>query len=254
MNALKAEFWRKIIIYRRYWPDYLSSIGLTVLMCMGIFWGGTLVGNGIIGSSLTALLIGFALWTLIQNTVSEMSNSITQAAQTGTLEQEFLMPLAPTRIFFNKNLVSSIFSLFQSAIVFIVLMAFTGRWIKLPLIIILPLILSMITIFGLGYLIVSLTLRFKRITNLLTIGQYLYLAVLLTSFENCSLIIRILANLLPLVPMISWMRLAVNNLHYNWYYYLFFASMNAILWLGLGVFIFIKTIHLIKQKGTLAFF
>ena len=63
MTTLKAEFQRELIIYRRYLFSSLSDLDLTRLMFMGIFWGSNLISTGIIGSSLSALIIGFTLWT-----------------------------------------------------------------------------------------------------------------------------------------------------------------------------------------------
>lgn len=38
MVALKAEFQRELIIYRRYLFSSVSDLALTILMFMGIFW------------------------------------------------------------------------------------------------------------------------------------------------------------------------------------------------------------------------
>jgi integral membrane sensor domain MASE1 len=51
-------------------------------------------------------------------------------------------------------------------------------------------IFSLVTLFGLGYLIISLVLRFKRIGSFLAICQYLYLGILLTQFEKADLLVK----------------------------------------------------------------
>lgn len=114
--------------------------------------------------------------------------------------------------------------------------------------------LSLDALFGLGYLITSVVLKFKRVGSFLAICQYFYLGVLLTQFENAPVLIKNIANLLPLVPMISWMRMAINGIHYNAAYYLIFSIANAIVWVIVGIVVFNKVGKNIKQNGTLSFF
>ena len=87
MVALKAEFQRELIIYRRYLFSSVSDLALTILMFMGIFWGSNSISKGIIGQSLSALIIGFTLWTTIQNTVSMLGSNTMNNAKSGILQQ-----------------------------------------------------------------------------------------------------------------------------------------------------------------------
>lgn len=114
--------------------------------------------------------------------------------------------------------------------------------------------LSLVTLFGLGYLIISVVLKFKRVGSFLTICQYFYLGVLLTQFENAPVLIKNIANLLPLVPMVSWIRMAINGIHYSAAYYLIFSIANALVWVIVGIVVFNKVDKNIKQNGTLSFF
>ena len=252
MTSLKAEFWREIWICKRYPVEQISDLVLIILIFMAIFWGGNLVGGGIVGSSLNSLVVGYTLWTLIQNTISEMAETIVTQAECGIIEQQYLMPISPRRLFLNKSIVNIVFSLIRSILILIAIMWLTNHWIKLPLIAIIPFVLSLMTTIGLGYLMSSLVLRFKRVGSLLIIFQYVYLAVLLNDFENYPFAIRILSCLLPISPMVSWIRLAINNHAYNLIFYLLGSIFNAILWLVIGVIIFNLTDKYVKKNGTLA--
>lgn len=254
MTTLKAEFQRELIIYRRYLFSSISDLVLTILMFMGIFWGSNLISTGIIGSSLSALIIGFTLWTTIQNTCSMLGNGVMNNAKSGVLQQLYLMPVSSKKLFFNKSIVNIIVSLVQSIVVCLVLMLLTGQGIHFAPVIILPALLSLVTLFGLGYLITSVVLKFKRVGSFLAICQYFYLGVLLTQFENAPVLIKNIANLFPLVPMVSWMRMAINGIHYNAAYYLLFSIANAIVWVIVGIIVFNKVDKNIKQNGTLSFF
>ena len=103
MTSFKAEFWRQMWLYKRYSFSYFSDFILLIMMFIAIFLGGTLVGGGVIGTSLNALVIGYILWTLIQNTISQMGMTMTNQMQNGILEQQFLMPISARRLFLNLN-------------------------------------------------------------------------------------------------------------------------------------------------------
>ena len=108
MTSFKAEIWRQVWLYKRYSFNYFSDFVLLIMMFMAIFFGGALLGGGVLGTSLNALVIGYILWTLIQNTISQMGMSLTSQMQNGILEQQFLMPISTRRLFFNKSLVLSL--------------------------------------------------------------------------------------------------------------------------------------------------
>lgn len=182
MTSFKAEFWRQFYLYKRYLFNYISDFFLLILMFMAIFWGGSLVGGGVLGKSLNALVIGYVLWSLIENTISQMGSTVMNNAKSGILEQQYFMPISSRRLFLNKSIANIVVAFVQAILILIVVMAFSDHWISFPVIMMVPFILALLTTVGLGYLIVSLVLRFKRIGSTLVIFQYIYLGVLLIVF------------------------------------------------------------------------
>ena len=85
MTSFKAELWRQFYLYKRYSFNYISDFFLLILMFMAIFWGGSLVGGGVLGKSLNALVVGYVLWSLIQNTISQMGTTVMNNAKSGIL-------------------------------------------------------------------------------------------------------------------------------------------------------------------------
>ena len=113
-------------------------------MFIAIFLGGTLVGGGVIGTSLNALVIGYILWTLIQNTISQMGMTMTNQMQNGILEQQFLMPISARRLFLNKSIVNIIISAVQAVLALIIIMLLTDHWIKFPIVLVVPFLLALV--------------------------------------------------------------------------------------------------------------
>ena len=254
MTSFKAEIWRQVWLYKKYPFNYFSDFILLIMMFMAIFFGGALVGGGVLGTSLNALIIGYILWTLIQNTISQMGMSVTNQMQNGILEQQFLMPISARRLFFNKSLVNIIVSTLQATSALLIIMVLTDHWIKFPVILIVPFVLTLVATTGLGYIIISLVLRFKRIGSTLVIFQYVYLGILLTNFENFSFAIKCLSCVLPIFPMVSWMRLAVNQHTYNLMFYVGASLFNAVFWLIIGLIMFEITNRNVKKNGSLALY
>lgn len=254
MINFKAEFWRQFYLYKRYLFNYISEFFLLILMFMAIFWGGSLVGGGVLGKSLNALVVGYVLWSLIENTISQMGSTVMNNAKSGILEQQYLMPISSRRLFLNKSIANIVVAFVQAILILIAVMAISDHWISFPVIMIVPFILALLTTVGLGYLIVSLVLRFKRIGSTLVIFQYIYLGILLVNFENCSNLTKCLSCLLPICPMVSWMRLAVNNRPYNLAFYLSESIFNTVLWLIIGLLVFNLADKYVKKNGTLSFY
>lgn len=120
MTSFKAELWRQFYLYKRYSFNYISDFFLLILMFMAIFWGGSLVGGGVLGKSLNALVVGYVLWSLIQNTISQMGTTVMNNAKSGILEQQYLMPISTKRLFLNKSIVNMLMSFVQAILILIV--------------------------------------------------------------------------------------------------------------------------------------
>ncbi len=252
MRQFAAELENNIHIYRRDHLKLVSNFILLVIMFWGIFLGGMLVSNSILGSnSLTSLVIGYSLWVLIMTTISNMGQTIFSEAENGTIEQLFLVPKGASKLFFIKEIVNLIISFAYSTIVLILLMLTTNRWIKFPLTVILPYFLALISLMGVGYIVLAITLRYKRIGSTLEVGQYIYLGLILFDFYNGDVWLKEIGNTIPLYPMIYWIKEIVNGEVKDQMNLISISIINAFAWLLLGIVIFKLTVRKIKQDGTL---
>lgn len=127
MISFKAEFWRQFYLYKRYLFNYISEFFLLILMFMAIFWGGSLVGGGVLGKSLNALVVGYVLWSLIENTISQMGSTVMNNAKSGILEQQYLMPISSRRLFLNKSIANIVVAFVQAILILIAVMAISDH-------------------------------------------------------------------------------------------------------------------------------
>ena len=79
-------------------------------------------------------------------------------------------------------------------------------------------------------------------------------ALKVPNFENYSLGVKCLFCLLPISPMVSWMRLAVNQHPYSLGFYLAASLFNAVLWLIIGLIMFEITNRNVRKNGSLALY
>lgn len=122
---------------------------------------------------MNALVVGYVLWSLIENTISQMGSTVMNNAKSGILEQQYLMPISSRRLFLNKSIANIVVAFVQAILILIAVMAISDHWISFPVIMIVPFILALLTTVGLGYLIVSLVLRFKNWQYLSDFSIYL---------------------------------------------------------------------------------
>lgn len=83
---------REVTIFKRYPIDSLGVMLNFLLMFFTIFYGGKSVAPTALGESLSALVVGFFLWTTAQTTFFSLSRTISEEAQWGTLEQLYVSP------------------------------------------------------------------------------------------------------------------------------------------------------------------
>lgn len=254
MNTFKAEIGLKIAQFKRYPTDFLSELFMLVLIFVGIFGSGEIVGNGVNSASFKSLLMSYMLWILIQQTIGNMGGEISYEAQTGTIEQLYTMPTSSEKIFFAKNVVSALSSIVEMIITLIIIMLINSVWINFPLMLLFPLILAFLTIIGVGYLIASIVLLTKQFSNLLQIIEYVYLPILLIKFDYSPLSNTLLEIIVPVHKIANWMTLIINHQNYNFNLYMVISIVDCLLWLMLGLTAFKKANNLAKHSGKIGNF
>lgn len=80
------------------------------------------------------------------------------------------------------------------------------------------------------------------------------LEIFLKKFMEIFFATKIFSLFLPICPMVSWMRLAINNHSYSMPFYLAGSVFNAALWLIIGILVFNLTDKYVKRNGTLSLY
>lgn len=182
VQATFNETHKGLIILWDYKFSLMTEIFGTFMIIVGIMF---FVGQGsITQEQVVSTVLGFIITFYAMNAISNMSWSLMQEAQAGTLEQMYMSPAPTPLIILGRSFSSLISASVEMIIVSIaVLLVFRTSlplsWEMIPI-----LIITIIGLLGFGYMIGGITLVFKQvgpianiIQNFLMIGNGTFLPI-----------------------------------------------------------------------------
>lgn len=175
----KALFKQSFIETRRYIFETVSGIITLLLFFLGLFYGAkALVGGSAanLGPTLEALVVGYMLWALAIFMYFSIAQDLIQQAQLGTLEQLSMSPSGLGLVVLARTLAAMVFQLIIMAVLLLLMMAITGKWLHIDLLSILSIaVLTLMGVFGLSFILGSLALVFKKVQSALQITQMAFI-------------------------------------------------------------------------------
>ena len=144
-----------------------------------IFFGGQAVAGAELSDSLDGIIVGFFLFTLSSIAYQELAWNLTREAQLGTLERLYMSPHGFGSVIVVKTVVNLVLSFFWGAIILLVMMLMTGRWLTIDPLTVIPLVVpTLASVVGIGFLIGGVALIFKRIENVFQIIQFAFIGLI----------------------------------------------------------------------------
>ncbi len=233
---------------RRYFLNTLMTMGGILILFLLVFTGLRSFEAGT--DTLQGSIIGFAMWTFAVMAYSEMSWGLLQEARDGTLEQLYLTPSTFRRISAYRVLGSFLFQFLLFVIFLGIMMFITGQHLSLNPGVIILIGLTLLSIYGLGYIMGGLSLVFKKVQAGNQILQFLFILLLvLPTITNHQIIY--------VVPL-SWGNQMINRMMINGLSLLDFTLIeysillvNSFAYLIIGLFIFSLMEKTAKKRGLL---
>ncbi|GAA6761328.1 ABC transporter permease [Thermus oshimai] len=246
LDLFLAELYRSFLGLRRYPLDFLGGLVTLSLIFYLLFAGARLLaGPGVeFGARLEGVLVGYLLWTFTLSAYNGLSFVLMEEARTGTLEQLFLTPYGPTRLLLLRQ-AADLFG--QGVFVLtlgLVLALLTGARPVLTPGVLLPALAVLLGGYGLGLLMGSLALLFKRVEQLLGLSQFLLLIPLQAPGEGVW-------ALLPLAPGAALVRGMMAHGTPLEPLPLLLAWANGLAYLLLGLGAFRRAVRRAKARGLL---
>jgi len=190
--VVRVVFAKYLTILKRYWFNTAAGLLTNYIMFAFAFFGGQAAAPSLVQDHLAGIIVGFFVWAMSWGAFQQSAQHLTQEAQWGTLEQQYMTPVGITWVLAARVAANLAVTLVTGATVLVAMMATTGRWLALDPLTVVPLAaLTMGSAAGLGFAFGGLALVYKRISSVFLIVQFLLLGAINAPDT-------VLADLLPL--------------------------------------------------------
>lgn len=175
INLLKANLRKEYIELKRYLPNTIAMLFTFYIIFLGMFAGISLIGDpSTQDMNIQYTIVNYIFWFLAMMVVNNIGWEITNEAMRGTLEQLAMSPMGIWRIMVTRLLSSTLINFLIIIALLYLSMLTTGQWLNLDLIAIMPiLILTLISMFGVGFMIAGMSIILKQIQAFLQILQFI---------------------------------------------------------------------------------
>ncbi len=246
--ALKAELRFKFILKKRYILETVMSLLALYGLFMGIFLGiktlgGVELTSGDFNTNIAYGIISYVMWSLSSTAFGGMNNIITSEALAGTLEQLYLSPFGFLRILILRALSGMLFNLIEMIALLSLIMVSTGIYLKHNILAAIPvLIVTLIGLYGFGFILAGLALIFKRTGPIVGVIQFLFLFLSVVPLDSFSMVIKKFLQSLPLVQGVSIIKRlmvhqeSLSSMFFN--FDLLILGMNSVFYALFGILFF----------------
>lgn len=253
IELFRAELRRTWTLYVRYPMDYVSGLLIMLVTFYVIVMGARYISGPALafGERLDSVILGYWLWNIAIISFSYTATAINQDAAVGTLEQIFLSPFGPVRVFLVRSFASIGLNMLTSAIMLGLLLLLTGRRLSFPPMLVLPLVSLLVTTYGIGLLVSGLTLLAKQLNQFLAILQFLFLPLVLVPFETWEGPTRLVGLLFPVAPSAAILRGLMARAESPSMLAIGIAAANAAAYFVIGVWLFRIADRQARTRGLL---
>ncbi len=169
----------------------------------------------------------------------------------GTLEQLSMSPMGIWRIMTTRLLSTTIINLVIVVVLLYVSMATAGQWLNVDVVTIAPImILTLFSMFGIGFIIAGISIILKQVQAFLQILQFILMGLTFVSVSMSPIL-----QFLPFVKGINMVREVMiqgtSLSQFAMYDYLILI-LNALFYFALGLAVFIYCERAAMRKGLLA--
>jgi ABC-2 type transport system permease protein len=212
-RAAWAEAVKGVLLILGYRFNNVGYLLTFVFVFIGI---GFFMGNGRIqAGSLESPLLGYLVWFFGLKAIEHMAFMLSEEARGGTLEQMYMTPAPMGLVMIGRSVGTLAVSAVQAGIIGTILVLVLRLQVEFDLPIILNatpvFILTMIGLFGFGFVVAGLTIVFKQIGTLINMLQnvLLFLSGAILPVDRLPPAVTVVAKTLPSTQGIIVLRQAV---------------------------------------------
>lgn len=229
----RAMIVKRVLLMLRYRVNFAMQILVMYIFFAIIFFGGQAAvsqiegGIGALSSTFDGLIIGWFLWTMAQTAYQNVHSDISSESQWGTLEQLYISPYGFGWVMGLKSVVNVLLSVFMGGLLLALMMVTTGTWFAVDLLTLVPIVvLSIMSVLGLGFMIGGLALVYKRVESVNNLMQFVLMGLVAAPAASAPLL-----NVLPLAQGSGMLQESMRNGIALWE----FSTLDISLLVGTGL-------------------
>jgi ABC-2 type transport system permease protein len=251
-NLLNANARKEYIELKRYLPNTLAMVFTFYIIFLGMFTGIQLIGDPSTQDlNIQYAIVNYIFWFLAMTVMNSIGWEITNEAMRGTLEQLCMSPMGIWRIMVARLLATTALYFFIIVGLLYLSMLTTGQWLNIDVIAIMPvLILTLISMFGVGFMIAGISIILKQVQAFLQILQFV-----LAALTFIPLSVAPFFAFLPFVKGVDLVRqIMINGVTLTQIGIgdFLILGFNAIFYFALGLIFFFYCERFAMKKGLLA--
>lgn len=253
LDLVLAELRRSLRIYVRYPMELVGGMISMSISFYALFMGARYMAGPMnqFGDRLDGVVLGYWLWTIVLFALHTTASDLQGEAVAGTLEQVYLSPFGPLRVFMARAGVTLLINLTITSVMLSVMLFLTGRRLTLRPSLLPPLLTVLLCGYGFGLGLAGLALIYKRVGQIMSMSQFGLLFLVMLPIEAFGGSVRTLGMLLPITPGAMLLRdVMVRNGAFDWKD-LMVATAGGAVYFGLGVGLFKVADRIARRKGVL---
>lgn len=251
-NLLKANARKEYIELKRYLPNTLAEMFTFYFIFLGMFFGIQVVGDpGSQDLNTQYVIVNYIFWFLSLIVMSGVGWEVTNEALRGTLEQLCMSPKGTWLILLMRLISTTVIFIVIIAVLLVLSMATAGQWLNIDILTLLPIvILTIIGMFGIGFIIAGISITLKQVQAFLNILQFI--------FAGLTFIPLSVAPYLAYAPLVKGVDMVRQVMIYNATLsdlglgIFLILTTNSIIYLVIGLFVFFRCERFARDKGLLA--
>ncbi len=253
LRLIGIEFKRGLLMLRRYPMEMVGQLIVITMIFYGLFLGARYIAGPTaqFGERLDALVVGYVLWTFALFAIGDLSWGLMDEARTGTLEQVFLSPYGPSRVYLARNVAGLLVTLALNLGILLLIQLLTGVRLDFSPAVLAPLGTVLLGAYGLGFMLGALALLFKRIQAFLNLFQFVLMFLIMTPFEQFSGTARLAGELLPMTIGAGQLRALMARGEAFDAVVFGLALASGLAYLIAGLWVFDRAVRAAKERGLL---
>lgn len=251
LNLLKANIRKEYIEMKRYYPNTIAMLLTFYFIFLGMFTGIQVVGDpSTQDANIQYMIVNYIFWFLTMVIVSNMGWEIMSEALRGTLEQLAMSPIGMWKILLTRLIASTVVYFFIILFLLFLSMLTTSQWLNIDVLTLSPIfLLSVVSMYGFGYIIAGIALVFKQVQAFMQILQFLLAILTFVPLSAAPFLVYFpFVKGVDLIRQVMIEGLTLTNIPASDF---FILSFNAIFYLLGGLMFFIFCERAAMKKGLL---